>query len=165
MAEEMLEIVDGQGKVVGTAPRSECHGNPELCHRAVHVIIHDRSGRILLQKRSMGKDIQPGRWDTSVGGHLDPGEDYERAAARELKEELGLENVELELLGDSEMKNEIEHELHRTFSAVSEGPFKHHPVEIDEIRFWTLDEIDNHLGTGIFTPNFEYEYARWVRGG
>ena len=64
--------------------RSECHRNPGLIHRAVHVFVLDGAGRIYLQKRAGSKDIQPGRWDTSVGGHLVPGESYEQGAAREM---------------------------------------------------------------------------------
>jgi isopentenyldiphosphate isomerase len=90
---QQLDNVDEQDQVIGQAPRSECHGNPALVHRVAHVLVFDRSDRLLLQKRSMTKDIQPGRWDTSVGGHLDPGESYLEAACREMREELGVEGV------------------------------------------------------------------------
>jgi len=30
--------------------------------------------------------------------------------------------------------------------------------EVDEIRFWTKKQIENHLGENIFTPNFEMEF-------
>ena len=81
---ELFEIVDDNDLVIGTAPRRECHGNPALVHRAAHVLVFNRAGQLLLQKRSASKDIQPGKWDTSVGGHLDPGENYLTAAVREM---------------------------------------------------------------------------------
>ena len=87
---EIFEIVDEDNNIIGTATRAECHGNPELIHRTAHVIIIDDSNRILLQKRSQDKDIQPGKWDTAVGGHLDVGESFKDGAIRELKEELGV---------------------------------------------------------------------------
>ena len=71
------------GNRVGVAPRRECHGNPKLLHRTVHVVVfHPETGAILLQKRAVTKDIQPGKWDTAVGGHLALGEDYETGARR-----------------------------------------------------------------------------------
>src|SRR5512135_642118 len=95
---EMLEIVDSDGNVLGLAERSELHGNPALIHRVVHVLVFDTHGRLLLQKRSLSKDVAPGKWDTSVGGHVNPGEDIESAALREMREELGMAGVELNFL-------------------------------------------------------------------
>jgi 8-oxo-dGTP pyrophosphatase MutT (NUDIX family) len=46
----------------------------------------------------MAKDRYPGWWDVSVGGHVDPGEDYLTAAIREAGEELGLQAPELKLV-------------------------------------------------------------------
>ena len=74
--EELLDIYDASGARIGQASRRLCHGNPTLLHHTSHVIvIHPDRGHLLLQKRSLSKDIQPGKWDTAVGGHLDPGED------------------------------------------------------------------------------------------
>ena len=99
---EFFDIYDEQGNHIGTAPRSECHGNPALIHRTAHVVvIHPESGDILLQKRNMTKDIQPGKWDTAVGGHLALGEDFETGAKRELAEELGIDDAELFHIFDS----------------------------------------------------------------
>ncbi len=66
---EWLDVVNNDDIVIGRSRRSECHGNPELIHRSVHVHLVNDQGELLLQKRSMTKAIQPGRWDTSVGGH------------------------------------------------------------------------------------------------
>ena len=96
--EEIFWVVDEADKVIGTATRRECHGNPRLIHRVAHVLVFTSSGDLWLQKRSLAKDIQPGKWDTSVGGHLKPGEDYQAAAYRELAEELGICGVELTFL-------------------------------------------------------------------
>jgi isopentenyldiphosphate isomerase len=95
---ELLEIVDENGAVIGTAKRSDLHGNPSLIHRVIHILVFDKKGRLLLQKRSLQKDIAPGKWDTSVGGHVNPGEDILSAANREMEEELGVEKCALEYL-------------------------------------------------------------------
>src|SRR3990172_7021722 len=94
--DETLEVVDKDGNVLGLAKRSEIHGNPSLVHRVVHVLVFNSKGDLLLQKRSMNKDVAPGTWDTSVGGHVNPGEDIPEAARREMKEELGIADCRLD---------------------------------------------------------------------
>lgn len=151
--DEMFEIYDESGRRTGLAPRRECHGNPALIHRSVHVVIRHPDGRILLQKRSAAKDIQPGRWDTAVGGHLDPGESWETAARRELREELGVTApLELRHLFDMKVRNSIESEDIRTFAAVYEGPFVLQREEVDEVRFWRLSELEQPAVQNELTP-------------
>jgi isopentenyl-diphosphate delta-isomerase type 1 len=156
---EYFEIVDEEDRVIGKAPRSRCHGDPSLIHRVAHVLVVDKQNRLLLQKRAADKDIQPGKWDTSVGGHLNIGEDYESAAYREMKEELGIEGVELTFLYAYPLRNEIESENVRTYLCRHDGQINFDPVEITEVRHWTLDVIEGNLGTEIFTPNFEQEFG------
>lgn len=163
---ELLEIVDDDDKIIGLRPRAQCHGNPALVHRVSHVLIINAKGEMLLQKRSSSKDIQPGKWDTSVGGHLDPGEDYLAAARREMAEELGLVRLPLTFLYHSRICNEIESENVATFLSRYGGEFSPNPLEIDEVRFWSAAEIETALGTGVLTPNFEEEwqtYTEWTR--
>jgi isopentenyldiphosphate isomerase len=97
-SEEQLEIVNEKGEVIGLAPRAEVHSNPSLMHRVVHVLLFDPRGRLLLQKRSLAKDVAPGMWDTSVGGHVGTGEELSLAAARETEEELGISACDMEYL-------------------------------------------------------------------
>jgi isopentenyl-diphosphate delta-isomerase type 1 len=87
--EEWFDVVNERDEVVGRATRREVHARG-LLHRAVHVLVFDAAGRVFLQKRSMKKDLCPGLWDSSCSGHLDAGEDYDAAAVRELKEEIGI---------------------------------------------------------------------------
>jgi len=160
---EIFEIVNMHGEVIGTAPRSECHGNPALVHRASHVLVFNKAGELLLQLRSRAKDIQPGRWDTSVGGHLAVGETYGEAAVREMAEELGITETPLKYLYDYPMRNEVESEDIRSFFTVYDGPVKFQVSEIDEVRFWGMEEIRSALGSGAFTPNFETEFSLYEK--
>ena len=75
--DEIFEIVDIGNNIIGTTPRSQCDGNPKLCHRTEHVVVLNKLGDILLKRRSNNKDIQAGKWDTAVGGHLMVGESFE----------------------------------------------------------------------------------------
>ena len=140
--EEMFDVYDKNGNWRGVYPRRECHGNPDLIHRVVHVVVFDSTGKkILLQKRSQNKDIQPGKWDTAVGGHVNAGEKLDDAACRELREELGITGTP-EYFFESEIRNEIESEDARVFKAVSDGPFEFQREEIDEVRFFTRQELE-----------------------
>jgi isopentenyldiphosphate isomerase len=160
--EELLEIVDGEGAVLGIAPRSEIHGNPALLHRVVHVLVVNSGGEILLQKRSMRKDVAPGRWDTSVGGHVDPGEGLAEAARREMAEELGC-GGELEFLYSYVHANPYESELVATYRCMKNGGFTFNLDEIDEIRFFGVEEIISLIGTGTLSENFEHEVRTYLK--
>ena len=162
----MFDIVDEEDRLIGQAARAECHGNPALIHRVAHVLVFNRRGELLLQKRSCRKDIQPGKWDTSVGGHLDPGESYRQGANREMAEELGIRGIPLTFLYHSKIRNDIESENVATFLARFDGDIDFAVEEIEAVRFWTPEEIDQECGAGIFTPNFEFEWAmfkQWSR--
>ena len=158
---EIFELfADDEYRVVGRATRGQCHGNPALIHAVARVHVWDRQGRLLLQLRSAAKDVEPGKWDTSVGGHLLPGEEPEAAARREMREELGVAPGKLEFLHRFLMRTPVETEWVTTYSTIHDGPFAPDPGEIDALRFWTRAEIAAALGTGQFTPAFEDEFAR-----
>ena len=161
---EIFELYDAQEyRVIGRATRGECHGHPELIHAVARVHVRDAQGCLLLQRRSRSKDIAPGLWDTSVGGHLLPGEEAEAAARREMREELGVEAGELVFLHRFLMRSPVETEWVTSFAAIHDGPFHPDPGEIDEVRFWTRAGIAAALGTGVLTSAFEDEYARLSR--
>ncbi len=160
MREEWFDLVDEDGNRTGRARRSECHGNPDLLHQAVHVFVVNGAGAVFLQKRSAAKDIQPGKWDTSVGGHVDAGEVPDAAALREAREELGIAEAEPAFLYSYLWRTAVESERIQSYWIRHEGPFTLHPEEIDEGRFWAVTEIDSALGSGVFTPNFETEWPR-----
>lgn len=157
-SDELYDVLDEQGKVVGTATRARVHSDPELIHRAVHVWLWRSDARLLLQKRVRQKDVEPGKWDTSVGGHVDAGEDYLTAALREMKEELGVEGVPLEHVHDFKYRSDSESENVRTYQCFYDGPVRPHEFEIEKVREWTALEIGRAIGKGILTANFEEEW-------
>lgn len=151
MNEEILDIVDGEtDEVTGQAPRSLCHGHPELVHRVVHVLVFHPDGRLLLQKRAATRQVQPGKWDMSVGGHLSAGESYEQAVLREMREELGIavSLSGLKHLFDFKLRSSFESENVRVFSFVSPGPFAFQKEEIDEVAFFDADTLRRRLASG-----------------
>lgn len=158
--EELFPIVDAVGNVIGKATRSECHSGSKLLHPVVHLHLISESGKLYLQKRSELKDIQPGKWDTAVGGHVDYGEDVVTALCREAQEELGLSNFNPIKLSPYIFESFIERELINPFVVYCSEDLRIVPdvKEISQGRFWSINEIEDQIGKGVFTPNFESEY-------
>lgn len=154
--EELFPVVDLAGAVVGCATRSECHGGSMLLHPVVHLHVFNSRGEIYLQRRPAWKDIQPGRWDTAVGGHVAYGEPVDEALRREVREELGITDFTPERIAVYLFRSERERELVYVHRTVYDAEI-HPSDELDGGRFWTLREIRENLGRGLFTPNFEGE--------
>ncbi len=155
---EWFPLVDEQGAVIGKATRAECHSGSFLLHPVVHLHLFNTKGELYLQKRAMNKDIQPGKWDTAVGGHVDYGETIEEALYREVREEIGITGFNPIFLKRYAFRSKVEFELVNTFSVVSDALPHPDPSELDDGRFWSIDEIEANLGKDVFTPNFESEY-------
>lgn len=173
---ELLDIVTPEGQIIGKARRNEVHGNNKLLHRVVHVFVFNVEGKLLLQKRSMKKDVAPGVWDTSVGGHVDLGETIEAAVFREMEEELGITMPVPEWGTEGPPcscaqplfmykyihSNQIESELVHSYSYIHNGEVVFNTDEIDEVRYWDLNEIKETLGKGILSDNFEHEFVSYL---
>lgn len=158
--EELLPLVDEEGRPMGQATRRECHDGSKKLHPVVHLHIYNNNGELFLQRRPEWKDIQPGRWDTAVGGHVALGESIDEALRRETKEEVGLCGFEAEALGRYIFESERDRELVHVFRTVTnEAPQPSN--ELDGGRFFAPEEIKLLMGKGFFTPNFEQEWQRF----
>ena len=116
-SEEMFPLVDEEGNITGAATRGECHNGSKLLHPVVHLHVFNSQGDLYLQNRPDWKDLQPGKCDTAVGGHVDLGESVEMALKREAREELGITDFTPERLMHYVFESAREKELvftHRT---------------------------------------------------
>lgn len=161
-SEEMFPLVDENGNIAGAATRGECHGGSKLLHPVVHLHVFDSQGRLYLQRRPDWKDIQPGKWDTAVGGHIDLGENVEMALKREAREELGITDFSPVFLKSYVFESDRERELVNAFKAVVNEDITPSD-ELDGGRFWEIEEILSAIGKGMFTPNFENEFMNVVK--
>jgi isopentenyldiphosphate isomerase len=161
--EEFLDVVTEEGEVIKTLPRSRIHGDPSLLHKVVHVLVFNSHDELLLQKRSMSKDVAPGKWDTSVGGHVNAGETIEDAVMREMEEELGINEGVPEYLYSYIHSNPFETELVYTYKCTFDGKINYQQDEIDEVRAWSMDEVRQTIGTGALSDNFEHEIGTYLK--
>lgn len=164
-AEEWLPVVDEEGRITGKALRSYCHNGSKTLHPVVHLHLLQGGNSLFLQKRAAHKLVQPGKWDTAVGGHIAFGETLEYSLKREASEEIGLLDFEAIPVLKYRWDSAIESELVYSFISKNGIPRAMSSEEITEGRFWKFSEIDRNLGKGIFTPNFEHEYLLLKRSG
>lgn len=158
-SEEMFPVVDEDGNIVFAATRGECHSGSKLLHPVVHLHVFNSKGELYLQKRPAWKDIQPNKWDTAVGGHVELGENVEQALMREVKEELGITDFIPERITQYVFESAREKELVFVHKTIYDGEIKP-SAETDGGRFWSPEEIKANLGKEVFTPNFESEIQR-----
>jgi isopentenyl-diphosphate Delta-isomerase len=142
VSEELLPIVNESDEVIGTEKRGVIHAQ-RMLHRAVHILLFNATGSIYLQRRSLSKDAAPGKWDSSASGHVDPGESYERAAERELAEELNLHSrPTLQPVAKLPASRQTGMEFTMIYQALSDEEPQPNPHEIMEGKWLLPAEVD-----------------------
>ncbi len=164
-AAERFDVVDEADQAIGVETRGVVHATG-LRHRAIHIFVFNLRGEIFLQKRSPWKDKHPGKWDSSAAGHLDTGEDYSGAAARELVEELGIKGElpalrEVGALGATE---DTGWEFIRVFRVEHEGPFRWPAAEIEWGGFFPVEVVRQWIDAKPedFAPGFIRCWQRYL---
>jgi len=142
MADELLDVVNDEDETTGQAMRSVVH-QQGLQHRGVHVFLFNEQGEMLIQKRSADRVHAPSLLDCSVSEHVKSGESYLEAAMRGLKEEMGVEGIDIEPLGKIQMEyGPNDNEISLIYNGkIKLGQVTFDPVEISEVKFMSLDEI------------------------
>lgn len=138
---EVFEVVDVNDQVVGQATRREVHKNKNLIHRSVAVAIFNNNNKLFLQRRSQSKDTDALLWTISCTGHVQKSESYEATARRELKEELGIENVSLNFLAKYLYQGINETEMTMLYKVNYDGEIILQKEEIWEGKFFSIDQL------------------------
>ena len=161
-ADEMLAVVDDEDKVVGSERRDVIHRD-NLKHRAVHIFALNKHGEIFLQKRSRLKDKCPGLWDSSAAGHVDAGEEYEACAVRELEEELGLTDHDVQEVGKLGAHANTGWEHVRLYATLADGKIRFPCVEVEYGHWFTMPQIEEWVNAvpEDFAPGFLACWKLW----
>jgi len=138
---EWLPIVDEEGNVVGKASREECHRNPKLIYPVIRMHLITKNNQILLQKRSLKSDIEPGKWDAAVAGHIRFGEDIEQAVYREAMEEINFKPEFLDLLEKRIFKAPTSTALMFIFITQTDQEIEPNKKEVEDARFFTYQQM------------------------
>lgn len=139
---ELLPVVNENDQVIGQQPRHVIHAQG-LLHRAVHILVFNQGNELFLQKRSESKDINPGLWDSSAAGHVDPGESYLHCARREIKEELGVQaDQSLSLVLKLPAIPKTGMEFVQVYRCYHDGPFDLAVDEIERGEWFMPDRVD-----------------------
>jgi isopentenyldiphosphate isomerase len=166
VTDEVVALVDEEGRVVGSAPRSVVRRD-NLLHSSTAVLVRDPADRLYVHRRSDTKDWAPGQWDVAAGGVIGAGEEPDDAARRELAEELGITGVPLRALGRHLYEDDTTRVVEYAYETVWDGPIRHQPEEIAEGRWMTLTELADLLAdlSIAFVPDSRQLLARYGVGG
>ena len=159
--EELFPVVDEEGRVTGSIRRGAAHDGTKILHPVVHLHLWNSRGELYLQKRPSWKDIQPDKWDTATGGHVNYGEEVDAALRREVAEELGVTDYIPKEVGRYVFEGLRERELVYVFETVYDGEVRPATEELAGGSFFSPSSIKERIGTGFFTPNFEEEYMKY----
>lgn len=144
---ELFYWVDEDDQELGSITRAEAHSGSKKIHRAVAILVQNPEGtKVLLQKRSEQKDMDPGLWSYSVGGHVQYGKEYQETAEREMVEELGI-GAPLTLVMKRLEIVEDEREYTTFFLATvsEETPLTLDPYEISETRWVKVKDLKSFI--------------------
>lgn len=150
--DEQVEEVDREGNVNRLVTRSAMRAG-RLRHRAVFVVVTNSVGDLLVHRRAGTKDVWPGWWDIAVGGVTAPGESWDEAACREVREEIGVAVTTLEPLGTGLYEDDTVRVVGAVFRCTSEGPFTFPDGEIDEAHWAKRGELSHWLAGKRFLPD------------
>jgi len=142
MPEELFDIIDDNDNVIGQAARSDVHRSG-LLHRGVHLLLFDREGRLLIQKRSADRKQYASLWDCSVSEHVKAGESYLEAAMRGAKEELGVDGIALEQVVKFKLNyGPNDNEVSMVFKGRANPDAAHFdPGEIESIQWFSMHNL------------------------
>ncbi|MDH3276708.1 MAG: isopentenyl-diphosphate Delta-isomerase [Nitrosopumilus sp.] len=151
MAEENLILVDEKDNPIGTEEKVKCHLPKGILHRAFTALLFDKSGKLVLTRRSKEKMLWPNDWDGTVASHPRESETYVSSGERRMPEELGIQ-CSLDYLFKFEYHVPYkdvgsENEICGTLIGIVDESTKFTKIEgeIDEIKWISAEELLTEL--------------------
>ena len=148
---ELVDVVDTEDRFIRVAKRSEVRSE-NLLHRGVFIAVFSTDHRLLVHQRSTQKDVWPSYWDIAVGGVVASGESYERAAQRELDEEVGITG-DLEFLGTGIFENAEVRVIGHCYQVIHDGPFHFNDGEVVAADLIEADQLAVTLKSAQMVPD------------
>jgi isopentenyl-diphosphate Delta-isomerase len=151
---EHVVLLDETGSACGTAAKAAVHHTQTPLHLAFSAYLFNEAGQFLLTRRAESKPTWPGVWTNTCCGHPEPGEPVADGVRRRLRQELGIDTVELVLVLPrfryrARMANGVlENEACPVYAAYSDAAPAPDPAEVAEARWVDWDEFCAAVRTG-----------------
>ena len=154
--QELFQIVDEQDNVIAAKPRSELL--PNDVYRVSGLWLTNSQGEVLLAKRALSKDHDPGKWGPAVAGTVEANESYEDNIKKESYEELGLGNVAFILGPKFFVKGRWTYFAQYFYAKIDKpaNEFELQQAEVAEVRWFTMSELKQDMleNPGSYLVNF-----------
>ncbi len=159
--EEKVMVVDAENRPIGSVPRSEMRAK-NLFHRAVYILVFNSRGELFRHQRTFTKDIYPGYFDIAAGGVVLADEAWEAAAARELQEEMGIQEVPLKLAFDIFFEEPNSRVFGRVYTCVFDDDITLQAEEVLHGAFLSMETILEESKRLPYTPDGWMILERWL---
>lgn len=160
-ADEAVDIVDAEDRVIGRATRAEMRAR-RLRHRATYLLLFNSRGELFIHLRTATKDVYPSYWDVAVGGVVGAGESYDEGARRELEEEVGVRGATPEPLFDftyDDARNQVNGRVYRV---TWDGPLVLQAEEVVRGEWLPLATVRERIQRESFCPDGVMVFERYV---
>lgn len=167
MREDWLPIVNEQGREMGSinyhiSMKTECD---KYRHPIVRVFLLENNMLLLRQHHAqMGDDAL--KWDIAISRHRRMGETVESCIRKASTDLYQIDTMHPVFIGNYPFENECEFQYVYLYIACSEQiNITPNLKYMERCKWWTLQQINENLSTGIFTQNFILEYDMLKRSG
>jgi len=162
MKKEKIIIVNESDEIINYKYR-KILDNSEDIYRCSALWITNSDNKILLAKRSLNKEHNPGKWGPAVAGTNDQGETYEQNMVKEAKEEIGLDNLNLIECPKLREKGKYNHFTQWFIANVDKNinEFKIQKEEVDQIKWFEKQELLEEIKKN--PTNFLNGMLDWIK--
>ncbi|MBT3463401.1 NUDIX domain-containing protein, partial [archaeon] len=157
---EYVDLINEKNEVIGKIPHSEMRKNNHW-HRGAIIIVLNSKNEFLIQKRLEDKEVYPGFYASGAGGCVSAGESYEKAAKRELEEELGIKNVDLNYLFKFKFNDEQTKAISNIYYCIYDGIITIQEDELESYLWVPLKEVKKFISENNYCPDDKLIFERF----
>lgn len=159
---EMLELVNQTNELIGVAPRSLVRQD-NLLHRGVGILCWNTQGELYVHQRTDSKDLFPSYYDMMVGGALEAGEEYQKAALREIQEELGVGDVPINFLLETLYEGPKNRSWIQLFEVTWDGPITWQEEEICWGQWMPFERVLSWVDEVATVPDGHHVFREYLQ--